>query len=228
MINYKLCILVLALATPMWCEEETTTETTTTSCKEGTDEYCGLCVLDKCTLCYASYANSDGMCAAATTTTDNCGQYSSATACSACVGSYRLNAGKCEALTLENCLSSSDNTSCSACDGLHDKDDEKKCTGTKCTVENCSSCKTVSDKEECTVCASGYGLKVDKSCMKLESATEGCALIEDKCGACMYGYYVNSASSVSPMTCKESTKYSSVQVMAISLFTLLTAFLRFK
>ena len=226
MINYKLCILILAFATPMWCEEETTT--TTTSCKEGTDEYCGLCVLDKCSVCYASFANSDGMCEAPTTATDYCVQYNNATTCSTCSAGYRFTANKCEAITVENCLSSSDNTNCDSCDGLHDKDDEKKCSGTKCTVENCASCKTVSDKEECSGCASGYGLKDDKTCMKLEGATEGCGLVADKCGACMYGYYVNSASSVTPMTCKESTKYSSVQVMAISMFTLLTAFLRFK
>ena len=225
-------ILICALATSMWCDTEISSTTSitvnTSTCKDGTDEYCALCVLDRCSICYASYSNSEGRCEAATTTTEFCIRYNNATTCSTCSAGYRFSANKCEAITLEGCLSSSDNTNCDSCDGLHDKDDEKKCTGTKCTTANCSSCKTVSDKEECTACDSGYGLKDDKSCEKLEGSNEGCVLVGDKCGTCLYGYFVNSKSSVSVMTCKKSTKYSSVQTMAISMFTLLTAFLRFK
>jgi len=223
MINYKICILILALTASTWCEEETTTAGT---CKEGTDEYCALCTSDKCTVCFASYINEDGVCTEPTTKVEYCASYSGATACSGCLPKYNLVSNKCEAVTVANCLVS-DGTKCTTCDGSHKTDDDTMCTGSACTVENCASCKTVSEKEECQLCSAGYLLATDKlSCTKLEGAKEGCNIVSDACSSCYYGFYVNSASSVTPMTCKASSRYSSVKTIGISMMALLAAFLR--
>ena len=231
MINLKLCILLIAIAAPNWAEETTTTtddttttttdETTTesTSCKDGKDEYCALCVSDKCTVCYASF-NDDGMCKAPTTEVENCIMYSSLTVCDACMSKYKLSDGKCVDIGIENCYATTDGTTCASCSGLAGESD---CPGTECTIANCASCKTVDEKENCEGCASGFYAAADKlSCVELTGANAGCAsVVDSKCSGCTYGYYVNSASSVSPMTCAESTKYSSVKVFGFVQFAIL-------
>ena len=219
--------MILTLTAPIWCEEETTTSTPI-SCKEGTDEYCGQCNLDKCTACYDSFTNPEGICAVPSIQIENCIQYSDTSTCKSCKLKYRLISNKCEEITVENCLKSDDNTTCTICDGLHEKNNNSKCSGTKCSIENCLVCKEVYDKEECSACDSGYYLKTDNTCLKLEGVNEGCSsLTQDKCTACVHGYYVNSKSGVSPMTCKTTTKYTSVRVFAIFMLSLLTTLLRF-
>ena len=232
--DLKLCILLLAFTSLYWADDhdhdhddhdhDHDHKEENGECAKGTDEYCALCVEDKCSICYNSYLK-EGICTAPSTAVENCNQYDSATNCTGCNLMYRKVGDKCEKLTLEHCLYSTDNTACISCDGLHKKDDETLCSGEKCTTENCYTCKTVSDKEECVGCAPGYYIQTDKSCKKLEGANEGCGTIEsEKCKSCMYGYYVNSLSSVDPMTCKQSSRYSSVKIFGVCLWSLLLTF----
>ena len=213
-------VAVMLLLTPwMRCEE-----TANGKCEEGKDEYCALCKSKACTSCYGSYVSS-GQCMAPTTALDNCLAYSSATACSTCEPKYNLDSGKCTASTVENCLVAS-GTDCLSCDGLHDATDDKKCSGTACTVENCVSCKKESDVEMCYGCAAEYELASDKkSCTKVEGDYAGCTT-NTKCVACAYGYYVSTADGVDPMKCTKSTRYGSISVMGTVVMTIMT-FLNF-
>ena len=215
------CLLLALFNGLSWAEETTTT--TTDECKLGTDQYCGMCVSDKCAMCYESYALDDGKCKAVEDKKEYCLTYKSATECSGCKSSYKVSSGACVAETIEKCFSSNSDGECNHCDGLRNKDDKKKCDGTACTVANCQSCIMESDKEVCSLCASGYVMKQDKSCTAMESALDGCSSTgtSDKCGSCAYGYYVSTKPDVD-LVCKKSEKYESVSVLKIAFAAVLS------
>ena len=184
-------------------------------CKDGKDEYCAKCVEEKCTVCHASVLDdATGQCKGPTTEIENCVSYSSVTACSTCMLGY--SGTSCAALSLEKCLvlNATDSAKCMYCEGLADMD-AATCPGDDCTIENCWSCSGAGDAQVCNVCKSGYEHTDDtkKSCKEVTTYDTGCTT-SSGCTECAYGYYVNTASTVTPMTCAESSRYSSVAVIS--------------
>ena len=227
----KTFLLIALIAAPAW------TETTSVSCKEGTDEYCAMCTSDKCSICYnSSLTTKTGVCTAVDPEVANCSSYNSdAKTCKGCKPNgdkeRYVASNKCEDTTMKSCLKQTDSTTCVSCDGVMLKG--KECTDEKCTTldENCLSCTDATSKT-CGLCKSGYKLSSDfKKCEKTtETATElkdsgtGCNKTTDGvCKTCMYGYYVNSKSSADKMTCAKSTKYTGVSIIktiALALFAI--------
>jgi len=223
-------LAIMLVAMPVVSEETTTT---TAACKDGTDEFCGSCVLEKCAVCYNAFAADTGVCTEVTTLLDDCWSYSSATACSACEPGKKVVSGKCEEdtttvtePTITNCLTEVD-SKCTVCDnGLPDADG--KCPGTTaCTVTNCKGCVKNGDAAEtCAICNDDFWVGKDGKCVDSSAdAYAGCLTInttDDSCLVCKYGYYVK---TLSPMKCEKSSRYESVSVIKMVFVALMGLFL---
>lgn len=224
-------MFIALLATCAFADEETAANG---MCKDGKDEYCAVCVSDKCGTCYASSLKTEtGQCMAVDPGVEGCSMYTAdSTTCSACADSTQwVGSGKCNKVDIADCLLQKDATTCLACDGK--VLDGGKCEGAACSTldANCTSCAKVSDKDTCVACKEGYKVEGEK-CVEgttttettLKTTSEGCNDSADgKCALCKYGYYVNSASSVETMTCAKSTRYTSVAILksiALALFAI--------
>jgi hypothetical protein len=64
------------------------------------------------------------------------------------------------------------------------------------------------------MCKEDYETGSDnKTCTAVVKHDNGCTTASS-CVQCAYGYYVNSASTVTPMTCAKSTRYGSVAILS--------------
>ena len=218
----KILFMIIFLATFSFAEEgdghdhdhDHDHETENGMCKDGKDEYCAKCESDKCTLCYASIVQESGQCKAPTTTIEHCVGYKSLTECATCHAGY--TGTSCKAIEIAKCLSvdSQYNTKCALCDGVTPEESTTTCEGTACTIADCRSCKGTGDAQTCSLCNDDMEPATDKkSCVAVTKHENGCTTASS-CTECAMGYYVNSASSATAMTCAKSTRYGSVSIVS--------------
>ena len=179
------------------------------------DDLCGYYKSDgNCFMPFESYCNDgDTEYTQITTKIEGCETYKSKNKCSFCTIGYYLDkaTGHCIANTIKNCYIQVTATECSSCKGVTPTDDFTACSTVPCK-SGCDACLNPSVHGDfCAKCTADneipdwrYGL-----CIESTPALTGCIVMNGKCHACRYGYYISRVWSTDTITCKLSTQYIS-------------------